>query len=162
MIEQLTENSLGIFWDGEEVDGITVYGFFKDINAERPIMPNDIWGHNCEVKASQLFGEDWVVWLWDIRIDKWPSQAEWIQTIKTTLEEMLNHGAIVSWAGLEGFFVEPPDIFAPEFMGDGVWALSMKHDECFCFAELGKPFKTLDDSILEKTRKKLGFKKYDS
>jgi hypothetical protein len=157
MIIQNTEKSLGIFWDGEEVDGITVYGFFKDINVDQPTMPKDIWGDNCEVKSSKLFGEDWTVWVWDIRIVRWPTQAEWIKTIERTLKGMLRQGAIVSWAGLEGFFVDPPDLFDPEFMSGGVWALYSEPEGFFCPAEIGKQFKAVDDSILKKIKDKIEF-----
>lgn len=157
MTAQNTEESLSIFWDGEEVDGITVYGFFQDTNADQPILPNNIWNERCEVKTSKLFGENWSVWVWDIRIDKWPAKAEWIKTIEKTLKGMLNQGAIVSWAGLEGFFVDPPDLFDPEFMSGGIWALYTKPEGFFCLADIGKPFKAIYDSILKKVRYKIGF-----
>lgn len=153
MTRQLTETSLGIFWNGEEVDGITVYGFFRGEKVDAPELDEVIWNENIEVKTSKLFGDKWTVWVWDIRICGWPDTANWFHVVKATLKEMLSHGAVVSWAGLEGFFVEPPDLFDPQYMSDGVWAVLSESEEFICSAEIGQPFKTLDDQVLEHMRK---------
>lgn len=153
-MKQLTEESLGIFWNGEEVDGLTIYGYFDYKKDDAPVISSDIWKDNYEIKTHKLFGDDWTVWLWDIRINKWPEQKEWLNFIKSILHKMIKQGASLSWAGLEGHFVDPPDLFKPEFMRGGVWAVYTKLGGFYCEAQLGRVFKTLDDSILEDARKK--------
>ncbi len=155
MTEQNTEKSLGIFWDGEEVDGVTIYGLFAGAKSEEPIAPSGVWPENCDFKINKLSGDDWTVWLWDVRINEWPKKTEWFNTIKRTLETMIHQGASVAWCGLEGFFVEPPDLFKPEFMGGGIWAAYTIDGDFICKAQIGEIFETLDDSILKKIRNKI-------
>ncbi len=148
---------MGIFWNGEEVDGITIYGFFTGEKTEELDTPINIWPLSSEFKHSQLSGDNWTVWLCDIRIKEWPEKSAWLNAIERTFEVMIHHGAIVSWAGLEGFFVEPPDLFKPELMSGGVWAIKMRDGRFVCNSRIGESFETLEDSILNRIRSGLGW-----
>ena len=89
MTRQITEMSLGIFWNGEEVEGITVYGFFRGRKTSAPALDEAIWDGNIEIKTSKLFDDMWTIWLWDIRIHIWPNKTNWFDVVKATLQTNL-------------------------------------------------------------------------
>jgi len=152
----LTEKSLGIFWSGEEVDGITIYGISKESLA-KPTQPiSKIWSDRAEFKYSSLNGSDWVVRVCDIRILAWPSVSEWPSIIQSTLQAITDQGALVSWAAVEGCFAEPPNLFDPESMGGGVWSIYSEEDGFYCPATLEKEMAYVDDEVILKFRSRLG------
>jgi hypothetical protein len=152
MKPDLTENSLGIFWDGDEVAGITAYGYWKVKISTQPLFPKDLWPPSTLFKTSYLRGEDWKVCVWDIRIFDWPSPQDWENTLKGTLAAMIEAGARVAWCGLEGLFADPPSLFDPNEMSGGVYAVLTKEYGFQCSAHLGQPFQALPDEILLKLR----------
>ena len=145
----MTEKSLGIFWEGEERAGLTIYGLFRDEKVEAPTVPLYLWPNGCECKSGKLSGEFWAVWLWDIRVDKWPKKTKWLNTLSRTLKTMIDQGATIAWAGLEGFFAEPPNLFHPDYMSGGIWAIYMDNGNFICNAKIGEPFKVLEDTVLK-------------
>ena len=155
MSKRLTRNSLGIFWRGEEVEGILVYGFWDNTLAKEPVFPTKVWGSDVEWKTRRLFGDTWVVWLWEIRVSKWPSTSEWSNVIRMTLEAMKTEGAKVAWCGLEGFFVEPPKLFDSTIMSGGVWAVLGNDGVLFGPPPLDANFVPVPDNLLEELKKKI-------
>jgi len=151
----LTEKSLGIFWSGEEVDGITVYSFSKQpiTRSSQPI--SNIWGDHAELKYSSLSGSDWVVWVCDIRILAWPVDIDWTSIIQSTLETITVQGALISWAAVEGCFAEPPNLFDPEIMGGCVWSIYSEEDGFYCAANLGEEMAYVDDEVIQKFKSRL-------
>ena len=149
MIDKFTEESLGIYWDGEEVDGVTIYGLFLGLRSDYPVPPSDVWPKSCEFSTGKLFGDEWTVFIWDVRIKIWPDRDKWISTVRNTLEKMIAHGAFIAWCGLDGSFVDPPDLFKSEFMSGGVWAVCTNENLFFCEANMGEIFRTLDDATLD-------------
>lgn len=149
MIDKFTEESLGIYWNGEEVDGVTIYGLFLGQRPDCPVPPSEVWPKSCEFSTGKLFGDDWTVFIWDVRIKMWPDRNKWISTVKNTLEKMIARGAFIAWCGLEGSFVDPPDLFKSEFMSGGVWAVCTNENFFACEANMGEIFKTLDDATLD-------------
>jgi hypothetical protein len=121
-----TRNSLGIFWNGEESGGISAYGFWPRDIERGPAFPAEVWPPDTEWKETRLWGESWTVWLWDIRIRSWPKIDSWSITVENTLDVLLGAGAIVAWCGVEGCFVDPPDLFDPSEMAEGVWACASR------------------------------------
>ena len=49
MIGKTTENSLGIFWKGEEVEGFTAYGLNFKTEATCPSFPALFWPGSTEI-----------------------------------------------------------------------------------------------------------------
>ena len=147
---QITEKSLGIFWSGEEVDGITVYSISKKPIARSAQPISKIWGDHAELKYCSLSGPGWVVWVCDIRILEWPDDINWTKIIHSTLETITVQGALISWAAVEGCFVEPPNLFDPEMMGGCVWSIYSEADGFFCAANLGKEMAYVDDEVILK------------
>jgi len=151
----LTEKSLGIFWSGEEVDGITVYSYSK-MPIARSLQPiKNIWGVDAEIKYSSLSGSGWVVWVCDIRILTWPDYIDWRSKIQSTLETTTVQGALISWAAVEGCFAEPPNLFDPEIMGGCVWSIYSEEDGFYCAAILGKEMAYVDDEVILKFKSRL-------
>jgi hypothetical protein len=138
----LTKESLGIFWDGEEMDGVMCYAFWGDAHRSAPRFPSEIWPSDARVQMRRLYGDGWVVWEWDIRLNTWPVLDAWDKIVMRTLARMREEGAVVSWFGIEGCFADPPSLFKMSEMGAGVWACVSRGgiechpsglDEEFCF-----------------------------
>lgn len=150
-----TRESLGVFWNGEEVDGLLVYGLWRGEVTEPPRITFDDWPPGTEAKVRRLFGADWTIWLWEVRIVQWPSSAAWAELVRSLLTQIVGAGAIVGWAGLEGMFVEPPGLFARDEMSGGVWAAMLSSGKQFGIPGLDEPFQPLDDHALGELRSAL-------
>jgi hypothetical protein len=150
-----TGSSLGVFWDGEEVDGFSVYGYWPERNEVAPKFPEELW-EGATSNATRLGDLTWTVWIWDIRIGKWPEAMSWAARIERTLRRMIEAGALVSWCGLEGLFVDPPDLFSPEHMHGGVWCALTANGRLFPPPGLDDSFKRLDDKELLQLREAAG------
>ncbi len=137
------------------MEGILVYGFWDNTLAEEPVFPSEVWGSDVEWRARKLFGDVWVVWLWEIRVSKWPSPSEWSNIIRKTLEAMRAAGAKVTWCGLEGFFVEPPKLFDLTMMSGGVWAVLDIDGAFYGPPPLDANFVPVPDSLLDEIRKQI-------
>jgi hypothetical protein len=144
----LTEQSLGVFWSGEEVDGITAYGYWHQLPPMEPIFPRDLWPAGTEFKRAKLSGDGWIVILWDIAIRRWPSPEDWEDVLQRTLQRMCEAGARVAWCGIEGAFAEPPGLFDPARMSGGVYAAYTPGFGFLNTAHLREPFRTLSDNDL--------------
>lgn len=140
-----TQESLGIFWEGEEVDGFTTYAFWRQDEA---LLPELILPRGVEGKSTVLRGPGWSVWLWAIRVIEWPSAGEWSSFVRGFLEQLTKQGASVAWCGLEGNFVEPPELFDPSEMSAGVWAACLSPDRYFGPPGLCARFELLTDESL--------------
>jgi hypothetical protein len=156
MTERRTRDSLGIFWSGEEVDGILVYGLWLDPVHEPPDFPSASWPLGTEWKATWLGDSGWRVLLWDIRPAGWPKAEKWGATIRATLQALKAAGAKVAWCGLEGFFVDPPNLFETQHMGESVWAVLDAEGVLHGPPSLDGPFETVPSNILELLRKQTG------
>lgn len=117
-----TRDSLGIFWEGDEEDGLRVYGFWPREVAVPPEFPADLWPRDVTLRPWKLWGVGWTVWCWDMRLRSWPMASEWVKVVSRTLEAVRAAGAIVAWCGIEGCFADPPSLFDRAVMGGGVWA----------------------------------------
>lgn len=116
-----TRDALGIFWDGEEVEGALFYGLWAGERLTTPRFPVDLWPSTTEVRPRRLWGEGWTVWLWEVRIRSWPAEDDWRRAVSGTLEELLSAGAGISWCAVEGCFLDPPNLFDPVSMGECLW-----------------------------------------
>jgi hypothetical protein len=154
MIHKNTEDSLGIFWKGEECDGIIVYGCFKGNHTQEMSFDSTIWPCT-ETSTYKILDESWTVWLIDIKISEWPTSNNWFSVLDKIFTEILAQGAIVAWAGVEGGFVDPLHLFNPEKAAFGVWALKTKPEGFFCDAYIGEKFRFLDKTVLNIVGKKL-------
>jgi len=112
----LTQDSLGIFWEGEEVPGIAVYGYYSPVNLQEPQFPSEAWPPGTLWSPWALHGENWIIWVWDIRVDQWPRNDRWREAIAITLGALRTSGARVAWCGVNGIFAEPPHLFDPARM----------------------------------------------
>jgi len=155
LIQQLTEDSLGIFWNGEEVIGITIYGYFEGTNDLLLTFDESIWNHGIQLKSNTIRRDNWIVGVWDIKVNKWPNTTAWPKVIQESLKEFTNKGAVLSWAAFEGFFVEPPRLLDPRYMSGGVWAIYSNADGFYCSAQLGQKIEFISDDVLEKFRTRI-------
>ncbi len=148
-----TRDSLGIFWEGEEVPGITIYGYYSPATLQEPQFPTEAWPPGTSWSPWKLHGENWIIWVWDIRVDQWPRNDQWRETIEITLGVVRTSGARVAWCGVNGIFAEPPHLFDPARMSGGVWAALDAGGILHGPPSLRSPFETLsDDELLELQR----------
>lgn len=150
MNAQATRDRLGIFWQGEEGDGILVYGYWKSSSATEPEFPRDVWNAYVDWRPRRLAGADWTVWMWEIRINQWPPSTRWHDMIQVLLAAMQSGGSAVSWCGLEGFFVDPPGLLSPAKMSGGAWAAMAADGTSYGPPPLEGPFDPLSDDVLNK------------
>lgn len=148
MNDMLTERNLGVFWDGDEVDGVLCYGLWRDHIAAEPLFPRVVWPQHTECRPWHLAGDGWIILLWTIRMAKWPLPGEWESTLRRTLQCFHDQGAVIGWCGIEGRFVEPPLLFEPDEMSGGVYAASTADGWFRCAARLGSRFEALSDEDL--------------
>ena len=155
MIKKNTEDALGVFWDSAiESPGITLYGLFDDENIRELVWNQDVWPSSIS-RPHRLYGDGWSVALLDVKVFDWPPAHKWRLTIELLLNNILQQGAILAWAAVDGDFVDPPWLFHPEHMGFGTWDLKNDSDIFFCSAMLGKQFRPLSSEVIVKVRQRL-------
>ena len=169
-MNSLTEDSLGIYWLVEEknnngdklkseagyeqVNGVIAYGFWKNSKPSKtPKFPKEYWPKKTKMSEYSLFGDDWYVLRWDIRIIDWPHEKSWENTLFKTLGRMLDQGAKVSWCGIDENFIEPPSLFDPnEMPSRGIYACATKELGFKCTAKLGEEYKGIDEIYMKKLK----------
>lgn len=155
MSAELTDDSLRIFWNGDELRGITAYGYWRGDAAQHPPFPLDLWPAGAECKPGSLHGPGWRVLLWDVRVPVWPAAEAWERVLEGTLQALCAAGARVAWCGVEGCFADPPGLFSPEDMSGGVWAALVPGRGFRCSAKLGGTYRALTDRELVELRELL-------
>lgn len=143
---------LGIFWDGEEIDGFTVYGYWRDNESSRPELDLTDGMHQ---KTSRIHGAGWTIGIWDLKVERWPTSDSWGQSIRAMLSQLIENGAVVAWCGTEGMFVEPPELFSPGEISGGVWAAATK-SKVWGPPELEDAFEPLSDEQLVELQQLVG------
>lgn len=155
MDHSTTRQSLGVFWQGEEVDGFTLYSYWHGDSAPEPALDLRAW-QNVESRAFRLAGEHWTVWAWDVRLHSWPAATHWRNLVLGTLDQLVTAGATVAWCGLEGAFADPPALFDPRRMSNGVWAARFDGQGVFEPPGLDEPFAKITDEQLVILRQAAG------
>lgn len=134
---------LSIYWNSTlgEVEGQTFYSYSNDVNYSLPIFPAMIWG-NVEFKSQKIFGDDWVVWLWDVKFNEY--QNEWLNKTEKTLLYFIENKAVVSWCGVDGCFSEPPGLFDPGEMSEGIYAAMGNDKKFICHVNFNDEYNNLE------------------
>ncbi len=90
--------------------------------------------------------------VWDVAIVAWPTGQAWRDSVRRTLEALVDAGARVAWVGREGYFCDPPDLFDPTFMSGGVLAAMTSGGEFRCAVDPDQALATLTDDELLRLR----------
>jgi hypothetical protein len=143
---------LEIVWRGEQVPGVTFYGLFPRSAGATSLFPEALWPAGVEVGSSILHNERWEVVVWDVAVAAWPSGEAWTRSVRGTLEALVDGGARVAWIGLEGFFCDPPDLFEPALMSEGVLAAMTADRDFRCPVDPDRPLASLTDEDLPRLR----------
>jgi hypothetical protein len=143
-----TKNILNIYWDSNlgEISGQTFYLYSNDINYSLPKFPFELWPKLTEAKSHKLFGENWVIWLWDVKFSEIPNN--WKKITEDTLRFFFEKNSIISWCGLGGYFIDPPDLFDPKEMSNGVYAVVDANGVFICHSDLDSKYEALTDNEL--------------
>jgi hypothetical protein len=94
------------------------------------------------------------VFLWDLAVPQWPETDTWEQSVKATLEALLGCGCTVAWLGRQDSFWDPPCLFDPEFMSEGVLAAASSDGYFRCAVQLDAPLAWLSDKEMTSLREK--------
>lgn len=148
----LGKSALRVFLEGEEQPGIIFYAYWRGEPQVEPVFPLNVWPKGSKVKSYRLFGEGWTVLTWDLAVKELPPQTVWTNLIRKTLELFIETGARVAWCGFEGYFADPPSLFAPKEMSGGVYAALTAELGFLCTLKLEEPLETLADEVLLKLR----------
>ncbi len=141
---------LSVFWEGEEVPGLTFYGLRAPTSDALPEFPADEWDGRADCRSWRLHGEAWEVVVWTVRVDRWPGRDEFGFLTERTMHALREAGCVVSWVGREGFFTDPPGLFLPESMSQGVLAALSGATGFRTALDLDQPLRfLLDDELLE-------------
>lgn len=151
-MKRQAQEVLRVFWEGEEVPGLTFYGLRRRGHSDTPVFPADAWDSLADHRRSHLHGDLWEVIVWDVRVARWPSAEKFHQVVRQTLEALLVGSCSVAWVGREGFFVDPPDLFLPEFMSEGVLAALSRETGFRIAVALDEPMQFLLDDELQELR----------
>ena len=130
------DQALRVYWRGEEETGVLLYGL-RSPSDETAVIDLGAWGVGAVSDEPWLLhGPGWEVDVWTIRLDALPTGDRWADTLAATLDQLIGAGYQVAWFATEGDFVDPPHLFDPSVMGEGVYAAS-SHRTGFLTRDVG-------------------------
>jgi len=146
--------ALSIIWQSDKIPGFIVYGLTALGTWKRPALPVDASPAGTCVHQFRLYGDNWEVMRWDVAPSEWPTGGALARSLRGALEYVLEGGCAVSWVGCEFCpFVDPPDLFLPEYMTGGVLAAMTSDGEFYCPLDPDEPLTPLADEVLEHLRR---------
>jgi len=146
------DRALTVYWQGQEEPGLLLYGL------RRPDRRPQVDGAELVPEATEvsnpwlLSGEGWAVDLWTIRDPRLPAGSQWCATLERVLGRLLDAGYEVAWFAVEGDFADPPALFDPEMMGEGVYAAASRETGFICRDDGEGDLKALTDADLSRLR----------
>ncbi len=147
-----TEQALRVYWKGEKVDGVLLYGLRHPGSGSEPAL-DGLWPDPFDYDEPwSLHGPGWEVVNWTIRTSSWPHPNQWRETLRRTLEALIAVGYVVAWVAVEGDFVDPPDLFDPRYMGHGVYAALSSETGFVSDAMWSEQLRTLNETQLLRLR----------
>lgn len=145
--------TLTVYWGGEEVPGFTIYALGPPSLADAPELAESLEDLPAAENTFLLGGEGWLVRTWDIRMEWWPATEVFNAAIERVFSELIRCGFRVVWVGVEGHFVDPPDLFDVEFVPDGILAASSATTGFVTTLDLGEPVVSLPATVIADLRK---------
>ena len=139
---------LVVYWDGEEVAGFIVFALRPRSSAPALGKLDFGWTIEPRQRPSLLVGEAWEVGAWYIKVAAWPPAVTFRESISALLHGLIDEGWSVAWIGVEGSFVDPPELFSPEAMPGGVLAACSTDTGFIEAVDLDLPLRALSDPRL--------------
>lgn len=150
MSDPVAKDVLTIFRAGEELPGLTFYGLTSFDDWREAPFPSAYWPGLAEGETSALHGDSWRVVVWDVALSDWPREEPWVNAVRSTLKALLDAGCVVTWLGRPGCFCDPPDLFLPSCMSEGVLAAATDDGFFDCPVRPDRPLDYLtDEQLLE-------------
>jgi hypothetical protein len=145
-----------VYWDGEEATGFIVFALGGP-QVKRPrTLPNLDWPVEFDVRSSTLTGERWKVAVWYVRVSAWPTARRFRDSIRQLLCGLVGEGYSAAWVGIDGSFVDPPELFMPKAMSGGVLAACSDTTGFLEAVDLDEPFRALSDEDMLRLREASG------
>lgn len=158
-----TSASLGIYWTfvdkntgeiyQEEVPGLIFFGYWKggyssDVAKNISSFKN-IWADFSEIKAREWVGEDLSNVSFEMKINLWPTERRWKESVEASLRWFVNRGALISWCG--GEFSSPSlDVFRPDCHAGSIYAAYCNSVGFVCGSSLSSEYRDVDVVDVEK------------
>lgn len=143
---------LTVYWQGEEATGLLLYAL-RSPDEQPHVEVCDAWPDGTKCSSPWLLhGDGWAVDLWTIRLRRIPVGTEWLALRKRTLARLAHAGYSVAWAAAEGDFVDPPALFDPEVMGQGLYAAYSEATGFLCRDQGTDDIAVLSDADLVRLR----------
>ena len=143
----IVSKSLSIVWTGpggfgEEARGIYCYAYLKN---QSPVVDNDpigsIWtsiGRLVAINSTPIVERDSFasvglgsILACTVRLDQWPADIVWKQSVEATLKHMVENGGSVAWCGGEDCSCSP-DVLDPASSAGNVYAGYSTTTGCMC------------------------------
>jgi hypothetical protein len=126
------DRALTVYWQGQEEIGLLLYGLRRP-EQHPEIDLTGLVAEGADVSEPWLLhGEGWAVDLWTIRTPGVPVGSDWRAMLERILGRLLDAGYEVAWFATEGDFVDPPGLFDPAVMGEGVYAAASRETGFLC------------------------------
>lgn len=140
---------LTVFFDGDERPGVTFYAVTTPDRI--PARSNHTSPMTDAVHRFRLAGEGWEIVGYDLVLDGWPRDPEWIEFVRAWLEDLVRQGAVAAWLGADGYVVAvPPNLFDPRAMSGAVLAYCTADGKFSCPTTPDLPVRPVDnDELLE-------------
>ncbi|MFY1918496.1 hypothetical protein ACOTJG_26485 [Achromobacter xylosoxidans] len=158
-----TSASLGIYWTfvdknsgeiyQEEVPGLIFFGYWKEgYSSDVPKNISSfksIWADFSEIKVREWVGEDLSNLSFEMKINLWPTEGRWKESVEASLRWFVNRGALISWCG--GEFSSPSlDVFRPDCHAGSIYAAYCNSVGFICGSSLNSEYKDVDVVDVEK------------
>ena len=147
---------LTVYWDGEEAAGFIVFALGRPRMRRPRDLPDLGWTIEPDVRPSTLTGARWKVAVWYVRVAAWPTPRGFRDSIRRVLCGLVGEGYSVAWIGIDGSFVDPPELFMPESMSGGVLAACSAATGFLVGVDLDQPLRTLADHEMLRLREASG------
>lgn len=145
-----------VYWAGEEAAGFIVFALGgPTMDRSRDLLEFG-WPVEPDVRPTALIGERWKVAAWYVRVAAWPTRREFKNSIRRVLCGLVDEGYPVAWIGVEGSFVDPPELFVPEAMPGGVLAACSAQTGILVAVDLDLPLEAISDAEMLRLREASG------
>jgi hypothetical protein len=142
------DEALRVYWRGEETTGLLLYGL-RSPSTVKVVIEFGAWGDGAVSDEPWLLhGPGWQVDVWTLRLDALPTRDRWVGNLMATLDQLIEAGYQVAWFATEGDFVDPPHLFDPRVMGEGVYAARSRRTGFLTRDVGGTELQPLDDAQL--------------
>lgn len=108
-----------------------------------------IWADFSEIKVREWVGEDLSNLSFEMKINLWPTEGRWKESVEASLRWFVNRGALISWCG--GELSSPSlDVFCPDCHAGSIYAAYCNSVGFICGSSLNSEYRDVGVVDVEK------------